>query len=179
MLVSGCTTSANVTNKADTTQAPAMVWQNTYGGPGRDIGSTAIRTNDGGYAITGSMTASKAILYDNKTILNNVSNIFLVKTDASGKELWDKAYGAGYGYSVIQTSDGGYMIAGELNADTNKIYLVKADANGNELWNMSYGGDKYYTAKSLAQTGDGGYVLAGSTNSYGKGDMDVYLVKVA
>jgi hypothetical protein len=69
-------------------------------------------------------------------------------------------------YSVIQTSDGGYALAGILNGSS--CYLAKTDAECGLLWSKTYGGG---TAASVVQTGDGGYALAGSTG------LDAYLVK--
>ena len=48
-----------------------------------------------------------------------------------------------YGYSVKQTSDGGYIISGcrnKLNANSYDIYLIKIDGNGDTLWTKDFGG---------------------------------------
>ena len=93
-------------------------------------------------------------------------DFWLVKTDSNGNKQWDKTFG-GTGYdtanSVQQTSDGGYIIAGNR--------LVKADSNGNEQWNKTIGG------RYIQQTADSGYILAGNTRSYGAGKSDFWLVK--
>jgi hypothetical protein len=100
-----------------------------------------------------------------------------------GDTLWTRTYGgsdADYGYGVQQTSDGGYIIAGEtasFGAGSYDIYLVKTDANGDTLWIRTYGGSGSDEARSVQQTADGGYILAGSTTSFGAGRSDVYLLK--
>jgi len=83
-------------------------------------------------------------------------------------------------FGVIETSDGGYALAGhsQLDGTTNAdFWLVKTDKDGNEEWNQTYGGEKFETAYSLVETSDGGYALAGDTQSFGAGDGDYWLVK--
>jgi hypothetical protein len=81
---------------------------------------------------------------------------------------------------LVQTSDGGYALAGYTNssgAGSYDFWLVKTDSAGNALWNKTYGGTNDDEAAALVQTSDGGYALAGYTNSYGAGGFDFWLVK--
>jgi hypothetical protein len=77
-------------------------------------------------------------------------------------------------HSLIQTSDGGYAIAGStcsFGAGEADVYVVKLDANGNLQWTKTIGGPRLMTrALSLIQTSDGGYAIAGSTESFGAGE---------
>jgi hypothetical protein len=95
--------------------------------------------------------------------------------------LWSKTYGGtddDIGYSVVQTSDGGYAIAGyTVGASPGDAYLVKTDESGTMLWSKTYGGTGNDIGYSVVQTSDGGYAIAGSTNSFGADGYDVYLVK--
>ena len=82
--------------------------------------------------------------------------------------------------SVIETSDGGYAIAGltqTVGTEDGDFWLIKTDKDGNEEWNRTYGEEKFETAHSLVETSDGGYALAGDTQSFGAGDSDYWLVK--
>jgi len=95
---------------------------------------------------------------------------------------WDRTYGGtayDHAFSVIQTSEGGYAIAGETDSfGTNRdALLVKTDAAGTLQWNKTYGGGGVDTVYSLIQTLDGGYAMVGFTQSYGAGDNNYWLVK--
>jgi len=101
--------------------------------------------------------------------------------DASS--FFDRTYermGIGKAYTVVQTSDGGYVLVGitegfeEGNRD---FWLVKTDSDGNMEWNKTYGGTKDDFAYSVVQTSDGGYAMEGYTNSFGAGGYDFWLVK--
>ncbi len=86
-----------------------------------------------------------------------------------------------YGFSIQQTSDGGYIIAGTVHSfrgyETD-IYLVKTDALGESLWTKTYGENDSNEGKSVQQTSDGGYIIAGSSKSFGEGwEENVYLIK--
>jgi hypothetical protein len=109
----------------------------------------------------------------------------LVKTDSGGNEEWNKTYGGtndDYAYSVVQTTDGGYALAGHTvsyGVGGGDFWLIKTDEFGNAQWNMTYGGDDTEFMYSMIQTGDGGFALAGVTWSFGVGDgyCDFWLVK--
>lgn len=98
---------------------------------------------------------------------------------------WNKTYGGtgdDWAGSVVQTSDGGFVMAGgtdSFGAGDYDFWLVKTDAEGNMEWNKTYGGERSEMATFLVQTGDGGYALAGYTGSFGAGYDDLWLVKVA
>jgi hypothetical protein len=149
-------------------------WSTTYGGPGDDWANSIIQTSDGGYALVGVTSPIDQSYYDS----------LLVRTDSAGNMQWNKTYG-GTGdnelYSIVQTSDGGYALAGttdSFGAGNLDFWLVKTDSVGNVQWNWTYGGAGIDVANSIVQTSDGGYALAGFTDSYGAGSYDFWLVKV-
>jgi len=151
-----------------------LQWTKTIGGPESEIGNSLTQTSDGGYAITGttgSFGTGKAAVY-------------VVKLDAKGNLQWTKTIGgpeSEVGLSLIQTSDGGYAIAGiteSFGAGEWDVYVVKLDANGNLQWTKTIGGTKGEEGKSIIQTSDGGYAIAGTTASFDAGDLDVYVVKL-
>jgi len=149
-------------------------WNQTYGGIGEDIGYSVQQTNDGGYIITGVIDGFGS----------NQGEVYLVKTDSIGVELWNNSFGGtsvDIGYSVQQTLDGGYIITGYTWGGSNgqsDVYTIKTDNNGVEVWSNHYGGTDQDYSKSVQQTTDGGYIICGETGSFGNGDSDVYLVKL-
>ncbi|VVB92507.1 Uncharacterised protein [uncultured archaeon] len=127
---------------------------------------TARQTSDGGYIQSGSMSWSE----------KERNPVWLIKTDANGKQLWNKKLG-GWAGSVQQTSDGGYIMAGRTgsNGIENHALLIKTGVNGNELWNATFGRTVNGWADAVQQTKDGGYILAGTA---GAGNDDAWLIKV-
>jgi len=102
-------------------------WTRTYGGTSYDFGCSVQQTSDSGYIIAG-LTMSFG---------SGNGDVYLIKTNASGDTLWTKTYGGmndDFGYSVRQTSDGGYIVAGltgSFGAGSDDVYHIKTDANGN------------------------------------------------
>jgi hypothetical protein len=149
-----------------------IIWAKTYGGSSDEHASSVQQTSDGGYIVSGYTWSFSAGNWD----------IFLIKTDANGNIIWAKTYGGtsdDLAYSVQQTSDGGYIVAGRTNSfgAGGDIFLIKTDANGNIIWAKTYGGTSGERASSVQQTSEGGYILAGYTGSFGAGLSDVFLVK--
>jgi uncharacterized delta-60 repeat protein len=151
-----------------------LQWTKTIGGKKEDFGHSLIQTSDGGYAIAGSTRSFGA----------GKADVYVVKLDANGNLQWTKTIGgpeSEIGESLIQTSDGGYLIAGyteSFGAGDRDVYVVKLDANGNLQWTKTIGGKDWDEGSSLIQTSDGGYTIAGTTTSFGAGLSDAYLVKL-
>jgi hypothetical protein len=148
-------------------------WAKTYGGTSSDAAYSVQQTSDGGYIVAGFTYSFGA----------GVGDFFLIKTDASGDIIWAKTYGGtntDLAYSVQQTSDGGYIVAGftlSFGAGGRDILLIKTDANGNIIWAKTYGGTNWDEGYSVQQTSDGGYILAVLTNSFGAGWYDILFIK--
>jgi hypothetical protein len=151
-----------------------LQWTKTIGGKGWDVGASLIQTSDGGYAIAGYTSSFGAGKMD----------VYVIKLDANGKLQWTKTIGgpaSEIGNSLIQTSDGGYAIAGytySFSAGKMDVYVIKLDANGKLQWTKTIGGENDDRGLSLIQTSDGGYAIAGYTKSFGAGGADVYVVKL-
>ena len=152
------------------------LWTRTYGGTRPDFPRAVQQTSGGGFIMTGETLADGQTGFD----------VWLVRTDANGDTLWTKRYGEGSddkGSSVRQTSDGGFIIAGEYRVPPfgaiPDVWLIRTDADGDTLWTKILGGSGFDQAFSVQQTSDGGYIAVGRTTSFGAGGSDPLLIRVS
>ena len=129
-------------------------WTNTYGGSDTDIGYDGQQTNDGGYIITGQTYSFGSLQGD----------VWLIKTDSLGDSLWSKTFDdnivGNSGKSVQQTTDGGYIIAGNKGNFSNANgWLIKTDSQGDTMWTKIQEDGAFH---SVQQTSDGGYIVTGT-----------------
>lgn len=84
------------------------------------------------------------------------------------------------GSDLLQTEDGGFVIAGRTTSyseDDFDVLLVKTDNNGNRVWSRRIGDDSDNKANSIIYTNDkNGFVICGETTN-GNGRRDIYVVK--
>ncbi len=155
----------------------SVEWGKTYEGLGYVHVGSMVQTSDGGYVLGGG-TASNDVTTSSYDLF-----FWLVKTDSEGNQQWNKTYGqptTGGVYSVIQTSDDGYALAGSViygNRDEPVALLVKTDDSGNMKWNQTYSDSDWAHAKSVVQANDGGYVFVGTTNPQKQFAHNYWLVK--
>ena len=149
-------------------------FEKILGGTGYDYGYSVIQTFDKGYVVAGSTTSFGA----------GETDAYIIKTDSMGVPLWQRTFGGiniDQAYSVKQTRDSGLVIAGFTNSfgyGGYDMYVIKTDKLGDTLWTKTYGGSNWDFAYSIDTTNDGGYIISGGTYSFGKGDEDMYLVKI-
>ncbi len=156
-------------------------WQNTIGGNDIDFLCSVIQTTDGGYLLGG---YSWSDISGDKTETGYGWDYWVIKLDGLGNIQWQNTIGGNdfdYLSSVIQTTDGGYLLGGyshsgitvdktEAGQGSSDYWVVKLDGSGNILWQNTIGGNNYDELRSIIQTTDGGYLLGGYSNSDISGD---------
>lgn len=148
------------------------MWNTTFGGSDVDGGWFVQQTDDGGYLVTG-YTKSFGAGYQ----------VYLIKTDSGGRELWDKTWGGSgreQGDCIIQTRNSGFLVCGVTSSygkGENDAFLLSIDSSGDEVWSRIFGGSDNDGGTFIQQTSDGGCIMTGITKSFGAGSYDVYLVK--
>lgn len=124
-------------------------------------------------AVSGSQTANKYIVTDNKLViqLNNI-----------GKELWHRTYG-GEIHRSISTNDGGYILFGSMiDRERTKLsypvgWIIRIDSNGNKVW--EYINSSFDSFERISATSDGSFQFLGNVRSnsslqYINGNPDSY-----
>ncbi len=150
------------------------LWTRTVGGASYDVAISVIEVSGGGLIVAGHAQSWGAGSYD----------FLLSKFDAYGNHLWTRTLGGAtydVGYSVIEVSDGGLVVAGyttSYGAGSNDLLLSKFDGSGNHLWTRTVGGTNDDIGFSVVEASDGGVVVAGYTGSYGAGSWDFLLTKL-
>ena len=149
-----------------------------YGGIRDQEGVDIKQTPDGGYILLGSTTSFG----------NGGSDIYLVKVDRFGNEIWSNTYGGpndDKGKSIQLTGDGGFAILGDFQNSENStdMYFLKVSGSGDIVFEHTYGNNTLNSneyGNEVQITVDGGFILVGSTTNPDRpetGPSDFYLVK--
>ncbi len=167
-------------------------WQKCLGGNHYEEAYSVQQTTDGGYIIAGYSISNDGDL----TVNNGWVDVWIVKLDSNGSIEWQRSIGGSeedLAYSIRQTSDGGYIVAGQTWSNDGDLsgnhggydaLIVKLDSNGNIEWKKCLGGTLDEYATNIQQTEDGGYIFVGSNSSNdgdvsdNRGNSDVWLVKL-
>jgi len=164
MFLSGCV-------PKETPPSTPIIWQKTFGGTGSDYAYSIQQTTDGGYIVAG-----------NTYSFGNGGDVYILKLKSDGSLDWYETYGGSnydYAYSIQQTTDGGYIVAGRTDSFGNScdVYILKLKSDGSLDWYETYGGSNNDYAYSIQQVADGGYIVAGRTDSFGN-YVDAYILKL-
>jgi dipeptidyl aminopeptidase/acylaminoacyl peptidase len=137
------------------------LWARTYGGPAQERANAIQPTADGGYLLIGGTASSGA----------GGSDVYLVRTDAAGDELWSRTYGSEVeeeGFGAHETADGGFLVLAERQQGTGlytaqnpDIYLLRIDAAGEEVWSQVWEEEGVQGGYELLPTSDGNYLITG------------------
>lgn len=185
------------------TSTGAIQWEKCLGGSDDDDACTIRQTTDGGFIIAG-------LTYSNDGDVSGLHiypfyityDYWVVKTDSIGTIQWQRCLGGSQddeARSIIQTSDGGYIVAGStlsndgdvtglhlnsLGQQSDDYWVVKLNGNGEIQWQKCVGGSTYDYGQCIQQTIDGGYIVIGTAESSDgdvvgqHGNNDCWVVKL-
>jgi hypothetical protein len=134
------------------------LWTQRSPGWSECAASSVHQTSDLGYIATGSLAYV------------DMDPLFLLKIDSNGDTLWNRLSTEwlppdawGRGQYVEQTSDGGYIITGNVHfySSSTDLWLVKTDSAGDTVWTRTYGADGEDCGHCVRQTSDTGYIVCG------------------
>ncbi len=173
-----------------------LLWQKAYGGDNSDRAYAVAAAPNGGSTIVSSSSSSAS---GNVTGTNHGSvDFWILNLDAAGNLTSQKLYGGSQvdtPYSVHQTSDGGFMVAGASGSSASgdvtgtnhavtggaDVWLLKFSSAGNLQWQRLYGGGgndgsnvmtlPQSKAVEARQTPDGGYIVSATSRSSQSGDV--------
>lgn len=153
-----------------------------------------VATDDGGYVSVGSTRSENGLIsgYHGET------DAWVVKTDASGALLWQRALGGTSfddAYGVVGTADDGFLVVGGTSSEDGDVsenrggsdfWAVKLSPLGDIVWERAYGGSDGEVAFAVLAQDDGTFVLAGFTES-DDGDIteslggftDVWIIRIS
>lgn len=172
--------------------AQNLEWERNFGGSDNDACYSVETCVEGGYVLAGVSASSDSMISGNM----GSGDLWIVEIDEAGSLEWEQNFGGSDvdgAYSIEQTSDKGYIVAGASrssdgdlsgNNGSSDYWILKLDSLGNMEWERNYGGDTLEVATSVHQTSDGGYIVGGlSFSSTGdvsgnKGLSDFWLLKL-
>jgi len=168
-----------------------LEWRGYYGGTNNDRSHAVVRSDDGGFVMSGFTESSDFDINNSR----GSYDFWVVKIDKVGNLVWEKSFG-GTGIEraqdIAKTTDGGFVITGNTfstdvdiskNNGESDIWLIKIDALGNLVWESTFGGSQFEDARSVSPSKDGGFIIAGNTKSTDKdananaGENDIWLIK--
>ncbi len=173
--------------------APQPPWAKCLGGTGYDEALSINKTADKGYILAGVTFSSDGDAADNHGGLD----AWVAKLSSKGSVQWQRCLGGTENdgiYSIYQTADGGYILAGyaesndgdaEGNHGDGDAWVVKLSSRGDIQWQRCLGGTGREAASSIHQTADKGYILGGYTYSNdndvkgNRGNSDAWVVKLS
>jgi hypothetical protein len=173
------------------------IWEKYFSGQNHDFLSAAVNTQDGGFILSGTSFSSKGL--DKKDDSKGGSDIWLIRINEFGDELWQKTIGGASdeeARAVIQTTDMGFFVAGNVTAlrqaqdskgyGSKDVLIVRLDKNGKELSQLILGGKGLDEIEKMIPTKDGGALLGvysrsntgGSKNTENYGEGDYWIIKL-
>jgi hypothetical protein len=147
------------------------LWSQTYGGSGYEESQAFSQLPDGGYLLCA---------HSSSTDPNH--NMYGVRTDVNGVQLWDVNYGGAQhdgGQALLVNNAGNYVFIGRTMSNGTGMrdaMMVISDPSGQAISTSYIGGTLNDQIDGIIENGDY-YYMVGQSASFGNSDNDVYLVK--
>ena len=163
-----------------------QVFEKYFSGNNHDYLSSTVTTQDGGFLITGSSYSGKGL--DKKEDSKGGSDIWLIRINEFGDELWQKTLGSSSdeeARAVIETTDQGFFVAGNVQGSSKgygskDVLIIRLDKDGKILSEQTLGGRGLDEVEKMIPTRDGGALLGiysrsslggtKKTENFGEGD---------
>ncbi|MGE4512378.1 MAG: T9SS type A sorting domain-containing protein [Chryseobacterium sp.] len=156
------------------------VWEKYFSGQNHDFLSATVNTQEGGFLLAGTSFSGKGL--DKKEDSKGGSDIWLIRINEFGDELWQKTIGGASdeeARAVIQTTDMGFFVAGNVafgslpfdsaqatqgtlgmrGYGSKDVLVIRLDKNGKELSQLVLGGKGLDEVEKMIPTKDGGALL--------------------
>ncbi|MGG7552998.1 T9SS type A sorting domain-containing protein [Chryseobacterium arthrosphaerae] len=142
-----------------------QVWEKYFSGQNHDYLSATVTTQDGGFLLAGTSYSGKGL--DKKEDSRGGSDIWLIRLNEFGDELWQKTLGTSSdeeARSVIQATDLGFFVAGNVQNSSKgygskDVWITRLDKDGKELSQLILGGKGLDEVERMIPTKDGGALL--------------------
>ncbi|WP_241154763.1 hypothetical protein [Amniculibacterium aquaticum] len=174
-------------------QQGEQVWEKYFSGKNHDFIGSTVATQEGGFIVSGTTYSNVGL--DKKQESNGGSDIWLIRLNEFGDELWQKTIGTSSdeeSRAVIQTTDLGFVIAGNVQNSakgygSKDVLIIRLDKNGKELSQIILGGKGLDEVEKMIPTKDGGALLGiysrsdigGSKKTENNGEGDYWIVKIS
>jgi hypothetical protein len=155
-----------------------LQWQKTYGGTDIEAFYEIKQTSDGGYICVG---LAGSVDGDVTGFQGGLRDFWIVKITENGTLEWQKTFGgtsADNARSVVQKSEGTYIVAGTTDSDNgdiedfygnDDICVINLSPDGTLLWKKNFGGSLNDTCLSLISLANDNYMVCGDTASSDNG----------
>ncbi|KUJ49708.1 T9SS type A sorting domain-containing protein [Chryseobacterium sp. JAH] len=174
------------------------VWEKYFSGQNHDFLSATVSTQEGGFLLAGTSYSAKGL--DKKEASKGGSDIWLIRINEFGDELWQKTLGSAQdeeARAVIQTTDLGFFVAGNVTTlrqtqdskgyGSKDVIISKLDKNGKEVSQLVVGGKGLDEVEKMIPTLDGGALLGiysrstagGSKKTENFGEGDYWIIKLS
>ena len=172
-----------------------VIWDKRFGGNDVEFASKIIEVNDGYLLLGASWSKTGGTISDTGIAYNDV---WIVKIDTSGNQLWEKRYGGiddDFGIDIQEAPDGGFWVLGvtdspagydvsEPSYGDRDYWIFKIDSVGNKIWDKRFGGPGVNEASSFIIMPDSSIFICGHADAgisavktdSGNGGYDYWIV---